>query len=99
MSTATIAPDRPDSYAGPRCQTCGGPCWLWKGSVHGYTCTACLTDYLDASAARGAERDRADRAQTLRRVFGHDTPTHSEDRRRDGGGPALCTAPRPGVGH
>ncbi|OBK97747.1 hypothetical protein A5645_05595 [Mycobacterium asiaticum] len=100
MSTATIANARPDNYAGPRCESCGGPCWRWKGSVHGYTCTTCLTAYLDAGAARAAERDQRERAQTLRRLFGNDTPTPvtAEGRRRDGGGLALCTAPRPGVG-
>jgi hypothetical protein len=37
-----------DGYGGPRCQSCGGPCWQWKGSVWGFTCSACLSAYLDA---------------------------------------------------
>lgn len=97
MSTATIGNARPDNYAGPRCQSCGGPCWRWKGSVWGYTCTTCLDTYLDAGAAKAAERDQRERAQTLRRLFGNDTPTPvtAEGRRRDGAGPSYVPQHRP----
>lgn len=67
---ATLAPrTEPDTYAGPLCLSCGGPCWRWKGSVWQYTCTACIEQYLDESAARGAARDRRDRERELRKMF------------------------------
>lgn len=30
------------------CQRCYGPCRTHKGSMHGWTCEACLRDYLDS---------------------------------------------------
>ena len=56
-----------DAYDGPLCWRCGGPCGNYKGSVHGWTCTACLDRYLDEGAAKGAERDRRDRQKTERK--------------------------------
>lgn len=63
----------------------------------GYTCTTCLDTYLVAGAAKAAERDRADRAQTLRRLFGNDTPTPvtAEGLRRGGAGPSYVPQHRP----
>jgi len=55
------------SYDGPTCWRCGGPCATHKGSVHGWTCTACLQRYLDESAARGDARDRRDRQKLARK--------------------------------
>ena len=88
-----------ETYAGPRCQSCGGPCWQWKGSIWHYTCSGCLTRHLDASAARAAERDRRERARLVRKIFRHETSTSvtSEDRRRDGAGPCYVPQHRPGV--
>ncbi len=68
--TATAAVDYPasgDAYDGPMCWRCGGPCWQWKGTVHGWTCGACIDRYLDESAAKGAERDRRDREKLARK--------------------------------
>ncbi|SKZ46581.1 Uncharacterised protein [Mycobacteroides abscessus subsp. abscessus] len=28
------------------CSRCGGPCRVWAGSTHGWTCRACLEQYL-----------------------------------------------------
>lgn len=30
-----------------KCQRCGGPCRAHAGSVHGWTCRACLQKYID----------------------------------------------------
>lgn len=29
-----------------QCRVCGGPCRAYAGSVHGWTCRACLADYI-----------------------------------------------------
>ncbi|MDP7727627.1 hypothetical protein QXM59_05400 [Mycobacterium sp. TY813] len=98
--------DAPDTYAGPRCQGCGGPCWLWKGDVWQYTCTACLDRYLDDGAARWAARERREqekhRAKIARNMLrDNDNPTTSltanTDRRQEGGGSEPCAAPSSGV--
>ncbi|OBF42822.1 hypothetical protein A5719_10285 [Mycolicibacterium peregrinum] len=52
MTTLMTGTASADTYTGPRCQGCGGPCLSWKGSKWGYTCTACLTAHLDATLAR-----------------------------------------------
>lgn len=92
--------------AGPRCQGCGGPCWLWKGDVWQYTCTACIDTYLDEGAARWAARQRREqekaREKAARNLLRDNvTPTTSRtantDRRQEGGGSELCAAPPSGV--
>ncbi|BBY67759.1 hypothetical protein MHEL_60020 [Mycolicibacterium helvum] len=85
-----------DEYVGALCWECGGPCATYKGSVHGWRCLACIGRYLDASAARADAKDRKERERLLHRLsranYTDSTPV-SGGRRRDGGGPALCTAP------
>ncbi|WP_131809162.1 hypothetical protein [Mycolicibacterium setense] len=54
--SAPTPPARP--YVGPRCRSCNGPCWRWKGDVWGYTCQACINAHLAEAAARADERDR-----------------------------------------
>jgi hypothetical protein len=93
-----------DTDTGPACRVCGGPVLYYAGSVHGWTCRGCLEDYLDAGAARAEANDRKDRQRLARKTF-HDsnqTPTFvgsAGDRRRDGGGPQICSAPRPASIH
>lgn len=36
------------------CKRCYGPCRTHKGTVHGWTCEACLRDYVDAQLPKGA---------------------------------------------
>ena len=54
-------------YAGPRCQVRNGPCMSWKGSVHGYTCSKCLTAYIEASAARAAAKEQREAEKLARK--------------------------------
>jgi hypothetical protein len=42
-----------EAYDGPLCWRCGGPCGTYKGSIHGWTCTACLDRYLDEARGEG----------------------------------------------
>ncbi|MCV7094098.1 hypothetical protein [Mycobacterium kubicae] len=93
--TADDTADAPDTYAGPRCQACGGPCWQHKGSVWGWTCNTCLEQYLDEGAAKAAARDRKDRERLARKALeaaaatNDDNPTASltanTDQRLEGG--------------
>jgi len=53
------------TYRGPRCRSCDGPCWQYKGDVWGYTCTACIDRHLDAAAARADARDLKARQRLL----------------------------------
>jgi len=90
------APDT--DYDGPAvCRRCGGPCWQWKGSVHGWTCQACIDRYLDEGAAKGAVRDRRDRERQGRKAFYNDTPAPvtANGRRRDGGDRVMYRPPVP----
>jgi hypothetical protein len=98
----TAAPDHGHSadatgYDGPRCQVCAGPCFQWKGSVHGWTCRACLEVLMDKSARRRAGLEAHSREKVVRNVlYRNDNPTlvtASGDRRRDGGGQQLRAAP------
>lgn len=57
------------AYDGPTCWRCGGPCATYKGTVHGWTCTACIDRYLDEGAARGLARDRKERERTARKLL------------------------------
>lgn len=87
-----------ESYELAECWRCGGPCWQYKGSVHGWTCTACIGRYLDESEARWHAKSQKARDRLLRnlRNTAHDhingsnatawSPVHAaHDRRRDGG--------------
>ncbi|WP_142271005.1 hypothetical protein [Mycobacterium sp. AT1] len=64
-------------YRGPRCQSCGGPAWQWRGSVHGYTCSACIARHLDATAARADAKVRKHRERLARNTFPSKTPDSS----------------------
>lgn len=61
MTGASLSADDADAPA--VCWRCGGPCLTFKGSVHGWTCTACLDRYLDDGAERYAARLRKDQAK------------------------------------
>jgi hypothetical protein len=100
MTANDAAPDRAadaDYDAPGICQVCGGPCRQWKGSVHGYTCRACLEVLMDDGARRWERRSARAREKVVRNVLhGNDNPTlvtASGDRRRDGGGQQLRAAP------
>jgi hypothetical protein len=85
-------PDAPDTYDGPRCQSCGGPCWQYKGSVWEYTCTDCIDAYLDEAAARWIVRQAKERAKNERKLLRSndiESPVSANGRRRDGGGPVV----------
>lgn len=58
-----------DDYTGPRCQSCGGPAWLWRGSVWGHTCSTCITRHLDATAARADAKVRKHRERLACNTF------------------------------
>lgn len=80
MTAMTAAADAAsaEAYDGPLCWRCGGPCASYKGSVHGWTCSACLQRYLDEGAAKAAERDRRDRQKLARkRIEGSDNNDYS----------------------
>lgn len=97
---SSTVPSERDSYTGPRCQSCGGPCARWKGSVWQYTCTGCIERYLDDSERAWQARSANVRDKITRNLLhGNDYPNF---RVVDGsaagrGGSALCTAPRPDV--
>jgi hypothetical protein len=94
VMTATDADYDDDTDPPGVCWRCGGPCLLFKGSVHGWTCTTCLDKYLDASAAKAQERERVRQAKKARAAWDYSTSVTAEDRRRDAGG--QCYVPRPG---
>ncbi|ORB14570.1 MULTISPECIES: hypothetical protein [Mycolicibacterium] len=74
------------------CWRCGGPCLTYKGSVHGWTCTACLDAYLDAGAARWAVRMAKEREKNARKLLlrnDSESPVSANGRGRDGGGPDV----------
>lgn len=94
MSTVTAQIGASDEL--PECWRCGGPCWQYKGSVHGWTCTACIERYLDESEARWHAKSQKARDRVIRSVrnMTHDHNASSNtsapgsaahDRRRDGG--------------
>lgn len=101
MTAMTAAADTAsaEAYDGPRCWRCGGPCASYKGSVHGWTCTACLDRYLDAAAAKAAERDRRDRQKMARKrldAYGdNDSPRIDGERRGGAGTAAMCRSAAP----
>lgn len=93
MTTATA------TYEGPLCWECRGPCATYKGSVHGWHCTACIERYLDAAAARAEAKQRKARERLLHRMFHNcnDSTPLTADRRRGDGGPRCVPRRRPGV--
>jgi hypothetical protein len=66
-ASRTLSPGNDADYDGPRCQVCDGPCWQWKGTVHGYTCGRCLDAYLDAAAGRAEAKERKEREKRDRK--------------------------------
>jgi hypothetical protein len=96
MTTLMTDSSNADAYTGPRCQGCGGPCWSWKGSVWQYTCSGCITEYLDAAEARWAAKAAKDRERLLAKEFrGSDKTNVTNTDQRRAGAPALCTGTRP----
>lgn len=88
---ATYLPLCPPDARPGRCWSCGGPCHSYKGSVHGWRCTACITRYLDEGAAladRFEAKERAKRHAKFRAALGAADNTSI---RRGGGG---CAASR-----
>jgi hypothetical protein len=65
-------------YHGPRCRSCNGPCWQWKGDVWGYTCSACIDHHLEAAAARADARDQKARKRNLSKLLNNDSPAVSK---------------------
>lgn len=87
------------TYDGPRCQSCGGPCWHWKGSVWEYTCTDCIDRYLDEGAARWAVREAKEaekqarkNARKLLQSNDSESSVMANGRRSDGDGPVVYRA-------
>ncbi|WP_373203134.1 hypothetical protein [Mycobacterium marinum] len=96
--TFTPASDVIEVYSGPACWECGGPCATYKGSVHGWHCTACIERYLNAAAARAEAKQRKGRERLLNRMFhDNDSTPLTADRRRGGGGLRCVPRRRPGV--
>lgn len=95
MTTATMtdADTEADTEAAecwPLCWECGGPCLTYKGTVHGWRCTACIERYLDAGErAWQARSEKAKERITRNLLHGNDsqTPVTANDRRRGGGAP------------
>lgn len=50
------------------CPDCKTPSLLYKGSVHGWRCRACVQRYLDAGAARFAAVEDRIRARRLAKL-------------------------------
>ncbi|BBX15224.1 hypothetical protein CRI77_22425 [Mycolicibacterium duvalii] len=82
------------AYTGPACQSCGGPCWQWRGSVWEYTCTLCIDRYLDEAAARWATRMTKQRDKLARQLLHRDEsePLLTNGRRSGDGGPVAYRA-------
>lgn len=98
MTTMTAAADTAaNAYDGPTCWRCGGPCATFKGSVHGWTCAACLDRYLADGAARADARDRKLRERNRLKMFNDNNfRAVSQGGRRDGAGPAaMCRSAAP----
>lgn len=67
--TFVPATDVVEIHNGPLCPVCEGPSWLWRGSVHGYTCGACLDQYLAAAAARADAKAQRHRERLASNTF------------------------------
>ncbi len=75
------------------CQSCGGPCATFKGSVWQWTCQACIRLAMDARAARADAADRKARERLVRNL-----KTHSPVRTAPKGGGSDSYVPhRPSV--
>lgn len=67
------------TYRGPRCRSCNGPCWQWRGSVWGYTCAACIAEHQHAAAERADARDQKARKRNHSKLFyNNDSPAVSK---------------------
>ncbi len=100
VMSVDLAATELDPYAGPVCQSCGGPCWRWKGSVWGYTCTACIERHLDDGERAWQARSANVRDKITRNLLhGNDYPNSRwvEGSAAGRGVSVLCTAPRPDV--
>lgn len=53
----------------PACWRCGGPCLQYAGSVHGWTCRACLRRHVEQSAARADAKAAKQRERLLTKAF------------------------------
>lgn len=40
------------------CRVCSGPCRAFKGDVHGWTCAACLAEYVGRQKSPTSARNR-----------------------------------------
>ncbi len=63
---------RRESEVAGRCRVCGGPCLTFKGSIHRWTCTRCLHQYIADSIKRAdakAAPERERRARKAARVW------------------------------
>lgn len=82
------------SYTGLRCQSCGGPCLTWKGSVWGYTCRGCISAHLAAVEAKLDAKAARQRERLLSKVF-QTNMTNTDQRRAVV--PADTFRPRPAL--
>ncbi|MGH3556414.1 MAG: hypothetical protein ACRDTK_02700 [Mycobacterium sp.] len=87
--TASDADHGTDHYDAPGiCWRCGGPCLMHAGSVHGWTCRACLDRYLDEAATRWAARPEKAKERIERNLLYSNrtqTPVTANGQRREGG--------------
>lgn len=62
------------------CQKCSGPCRVHAGSAHGWTCRACLQDYIDRQPDASPQRINtvARQAQPIEETR---TPARKKERR------------------
>ncbi|WP_063967967.1 hypothetical protein [Mycobacterium avium] len=106
--TATTDQDAADGAPYWLCWDCGGPCLMFKGSVHGWRCQTCIDKYLEDGTARWLARARKEqeklRAKHLAAMppaMTDDNPTTSltanPDRRQEGGARVMYR-PSSGVG-
>jgi len=73
------------------CQSCGGPCLTYKGTVWGWTCTPCIDREMDRRAARADALHQKNRQRLVRSL-----KIHSSGRTAPkGGGPELPMPHRP----
>jgi hypothetical protein len=69
----------PTPYQGPRCRSCNGPCWQYKGDVWRYTCTPCIERHQAEAAERADARDQKARKRTLSKLHNNnDSPRVSK---------------------
>lgn len=57
------------------CWECHGPCLIYRGTVHGWRCSACIDKYLQAAAARADAKVQRHRETLSRNTFHSPTPS------------------------